>query len=149
MSADTQCDVLLVEDDPGDATLVEEAFAATAGDTRLRVADDGYEALHYLKRAGNADPNALPDLALVDLQLPGKDGCELLEAIRADPQLRCLPVIMLTGSDDADDVRRCYEASANAYLTKPTDLDGYVGVAELIERFWFDHVQLPPVSQSP
>lgn len=147
MSSDDPTEILLVEDNPADVRLIEETFGATDRETRLHTASDGYEALHFLKRAAAVESNALPELALIDLKLPGKDGCALLEAIRNDARLRRLPVIILTSSDTDVDISRCYEATANAYLTKPTTHDEFVSLVEAIEQFWIEHVQLPPSPQ--
>ncbi|SDR42759.1 response regulator [Natronobacterium texcoconense] len=138
-------EVLLVEDNPGDVRLIEDAFEMVSEDTELRTATDSYEALHLLHRGVTDDSTSLPDLALVDLNLPGKDGCELLESIRDDPHIECLPVIILTSSESRTDITRCYEAGANAYITKPSDPDEYVRLAEMIEQFWYQNVQLPPI----
>ncbi|EMA40009.1 response regulator [Halobiforma nitratireducens] len=148
MSGGTRTELLLVEDDDADATLLREAFSTIDADVRLRVSGDGYDALRCLKRTADDDPAALPDIVIVDLDLPGKDGCELLEAIRAEPRLRRLPVLVFTDSSDPDDVSRCYEAHANAYLTKPTGFEETVTIAELLVRFWCRHAKLPPAPTS-
>lgn len=137
-------DILLLEDNSGDVRLVEEALEAMDREVTLHTVTDGYEAIHFLKEESSTDPPCRPDLALLDLDVPGKDGCGVLEAIRADPQLRHLPVIMLTSSDASADIARCYDAYANAYVTKPTDLDGFVSLMEEIGNFWLDRVQFPP-----
>ena len=147
MSSDKPTEILLVEDNPADVRLITEAFAATDRETSLRTINDGYDALHHLKRTATVESDRLPDLALVDLYLPGKDGCELLEAIRDDPHLQRLPVIILTSSDDDGDVVRCYEATANAYLTKPTTHDEFVSLVEALEQFWCEQARLPPLPQ--
>ena len=138
-------EILLVDADSRDARRLAEAFEETEGAARIRTASDGYEALHRLKR-GVAESEPLPDLVLADFRLPGKDGRELLEAIRGDPALRCLPVIIMIDADaDVEAaVIRCYEAHANACLTKPTDPDEFGSVAAEIERFWLERAQLPP-----
>ncbi|WP_247003778.1 response regulator [Halosolutus gelatinilyticus] len=137
--------VLIAEDNPGDVRLIEESFEMIDCEAVLHTVADGYEALYFLKRRSTVESPPLPDLALVDLDLPGKDGCDVLEAIRDDPQLRRLPVIMLTGSDDERDIARCYDAHANAYVTKPTDPGEFVSLVEGIEQFWFHSVQLPSI----
>ena len=137
-------DILLVEDNPGDVRLIEESFETTARETRFRVIDNGEDAIDFVTRE-DADRSApLPDLALVDLNLPKRDGCDVLEAIREDPQAQNLPVLMLTSSGATEDIERCYRARANAYLTKPTDPDELTAIAEAVERFWFEQAQLPP-----
>lgn len=146
MSVDDPPEILLVEDDSGDVRLIEKAFETTGREPDIHTATDGYEALHFLKRRATDASASLPDLALLDLNVPGKDGCDVLEAIRADSRLRCLPVIVFSDSTDGEDVRRCYEANANAYFTKPTDPDELDSLIAEIDRFWFDRVQLPPTS---
>lgn len=138
-------DILLVEDNPGDVRLIEEAFRQAELDHTYRAFTTGSEALEYLFES---DDRPLPDLVFLDLDLPGDDGCEVLRKIRDDSQLQCLPVIMLTGSRDADDIMRCYSATANAYLTKPTDPKEFVSLVKAVKHFWFDHTQLPSISQS-
>lgn len=140
-------EVLLVEDTPGDARLVQEAFTSIDSEATLHTVTEGEEAIDVLKQRRNGESASLPELVLVDLNLPGVDGCDVLELIRADSQLQSLPVIMLTSSKAADDVRRCYDAHANAYLTKPTDLDEFVSLVETLERFWFEYARLPPIPQ--
>lgn len=147
MSSDKPTEILLVEDNPADVRLISEAFAATDRETSLRTATDGYEALRSLKRQAAVESKTLPDLALIDLNLPGKNGCDLLESIRDDPNLRCLPVIILTSSDDDADIVRCYQATANAYLTKPTTHEEFVSLIDALEQFWCEQVRFPPIPQ--
>lgn len=137
-------DVLLVEDNPGDVRLVQEAFDAVDRETRLRVASDGVEALEMLSRRQDSATESLPDLVLLDLNLPRMDGNEVLEAIRHDPAISHLPVLILSSSTASDDVRQSYERFANAYLTKPIDPGEFVTLVKSIETFWGDRVQLPP-----
>lgn len=141
-------DVLLVEDDPHDVRLFREAFETTETDreTRLHTASSGSDAMTFLTESVESDSRASPNLVLLDLQLPARDGLEVLETITDDPRLRRLPVVILTGSDATDDIERCYEARANAYLTKPTDLEGFVSLVESIERFWLTQAVLPAAS---
>ncbi|WP_306060542.1 response regulator [Natronococcus wangiae] len=146
-SADTSdgpVDILLVEDNPGDVRLIQEAFKETEIEQTHQVFTNGEDALDFLLESNECSP---PDLVFLDLNLPGKDGCEILETIRDDSQLERLPVIILTSSEDSDDVERCYRANANAYLTKPTDLDELVSVVKSVEQFWAEHVQLPLISR--
>lgn len=138
-------EILLVEDNPGDIRLIEEAFAELESDTTLQTVANGYDAVAHLKQQGTVASPSLPDLAMIDLDLPGKNGCEVLETIREDPQLRPLPVIILTSSTAAEDVTQCYNSCANAYIQKPSSLDGYISVMETIEQFWFQHAELPSV----
>lgn len=135
-------DILLVEDNPGDARLTREAFAETDPETTLHVVGTGDEALDALSRRDSDEP--FPDLVLLDLNLPGLDGCEVLAEIRSTPDVQRLPVIVVTSSSAREDVERCYDAAANAYLTKPSDPAEFVSLAESIEGFWFDHAKLPP-----
>lgn len=137
---DEPIDILLIEDNPADVRLVEEAFASTDTGTTIRTVTTGAEAVDLLTGDEEA---TLPDLVLLDLDLPGVRGVEVLEAIGDDPELRRLPVIVLTGSDDREDVATCYGSHANAYLTKPNDHAEFVSMAEAVERFWFEHVRLP------
>jgi len=139
-------DVLLVEDNPGDVRLTREAFETTDTETALHVVRDGDAAVERLTRRDGDDPGASPDLALIDLDLPGRDGCEVLEAIRDDPELGRLPVIMFTGSEERDDIAQCYDADANAYLSKPTGADEFTALVAVLEQFWFRQAHLPPVS---
>lgn len=139
-------EILIVEDNPGDVRLIKDAFEKTEQNTKIHTATDGYEALHFLNRAVADESKTLPQLALVGLNLPGKDGCEILETIRTDPHLEHLPVIILTSSDRDADIRRCYEYHANAYITKPTNPDEFVSVVESLEEFWCEHAELPPPS---
>lgn len=137
-------DVLLVEDNPGDTRLVEEAFREVSLDATLHTVSDGDELLDFLFQRSDYESAPFPDLVLLDLNLPGTHGTELLERIRTDPKHRHLPVVILTSSADRDDVVDCYRNHANAYLTKPTDHDDFVSLVESLDDFWFDQVQLPP-----
>lgn len=145
--SDEPIDVLIVEDNPGDVRLLREAFEAADSETTLHPVGDGDDAVDFLRRRADAESRTLPDLVLLDLHLPGKDGCAVLEAIRGDARLELLPVIVLTGSEDREDIERCYDAHANAYLTKPTSPEEFASLVESVERFWFERVQLPPVSR--
>lgn len=139
-------EVLLVEDNPGDARLMREAFETVEAETTLHTVTTADDALDFLRRRVDDDSLPLPDLVLLDLKLPGKDGSEVLETVRGDPQLRLLPVIVLTSSEDSEDIERCYDAQANAYLTKPVDTGEFDSLVNSVERFWFGQVRLPPVS---
>lgn len=136
-------EILLIEDNPGDARLTQEACKETDCETTIHVVTNGDDALTFLTQQGAYESAPLPDVVLLDLDLPGKDGCAVLEAIRDDPQLSPVPVIMLTSSSACEDIARCYDARANAYLTKPTDLADFITLMKAIERFWFEQVQLP------
>jgi CheY-like chemotaxis protein len=135
--------ILLVEDDPGDVVLVREAFDHNKVRNELRVASDGVYALEQLR-----DPAlSLPDLVLLDLNLPRKDGREVLAEIRADPRLTAIPVVILTTSDAEADIVNSYELHANAYVTKPVDLRQFLEVVREIDSFFLTVVKLPGRSQ--
>jgi CheY-like chemotaxis protein len=135
--------VLLVEDNPGDTRLVEEAFREVPIDATLYTVPDGEEMLEFLYQREDHEAAPFPDLVLLDLNLPSTHGTELLERIREDPELGQLPVVILTSSSDREDIRDCYRNNANAYLTKPTDHDEIISLVESLEDFWFERVQLP------
>ena len=136
--------ILLVEDDPGDVVLVREAFEHNKVHNELRVASDGVYALEQLR-----DPElSLPDLILLDLNLPRKDGREVLAEIRADARLTAIPVVVLTTSDAETDILRSYELHANAYVTKPVDLRQFLEVVREIDNFFVTVVKLPSRSQN-
>ena len=133
-------EVMLVEDDPGDVVLVREALAHKRQlVTDLRVASDGVDALDQLRDEGRR----LPDVVLLDLNLPRKDGLEVLEEIRSDPRLTSLPVVVLTTSEAHADIVRSYELHANAYITKPVGLEPFLEAVREIDRFFLGVVKLP------
>jgi CheY-like chemotaxis protein len=134
--------VLLVEDDPGDVLMTREAFEEYLHN-RLDVVSDGSEALSYLRREGRYAGAPRPDLVLLDLNLPRRDGREVLAEIKADDTLRHIPVIVLTTSRADEDVLRSYQLHANAYVTKPVDFDGFVEAIRQIDHFFVSVVQLP------
>jgi two-component system, chemotaxis family, response regulator Rcp1 len=136
-------EVLLVEDNPGDVRLTREALRDGKVCNNLAVAKDGEEALAYLRREGPFADAPRPDVILLDLNLPRKDGREVLEAIKADAALRTIPVVILTSSEAERDIARAYELNANCYITKPVDLDQFITVVKAIEDFWFTVVKLP------
>ncbi|MFC4439742.1 MULTISPECIES: response regulator [Natrialbaceae] len=142
-------DVLVVKDNPGDVRLIREAFEMTETDTEtdLQVVNTGKDAMAFLTQSGEFEAAPHPDLVLLDLNLPGQDGCEVLETVRTDLQFRRLPVIVLTGSDSAENIERCYNARANAYLMKPTAPDEFVSTVEDVERFWLDQARFPPTAR--
>lgn len=139
-------DVLHVEDNDGDIRLTREAFSATDRETTLHVVDDGDDTVDFLRQQGRYESVPRPDLVLFDLNLPGRDGHDVLEAIEDAPQLRRLPVIVLTGSNRSEDIVTCYRTHANAYVPKPSTLEEFVSLVTAIEAFWLDHAQLPPSS---
>ena len=136
-------EILLVEDNPGDVRLTQEALAEAKVRNNLAVARDGVEALSYLRREPPFEDATRPDLVLLDLNLPRKDGREVLAEIKADPLLRRLPVVVLTTSTAEKDVFETYDLHANCYITKPVDLDQFVGIVTSIEDFWLTIVKLP------
>ncbi|ELY73089.1 response regulator [Natrinema pallidum] len=140
--------ILLVEDNPGDVRLTKEAFKQGRIENDLHVVSDGTEALDFLGRQGPYTDVPHPDLVLLDLNLPGKDGEEVLEELKADPALRSIPVIVLTSSRAEEDVVKSYELHANAYLTKPVDPDEFIETVRAFEKFWFSVVRLPPEGDS-
>jgi chemotaxis family two-component system response regulator Rcp1 len=140
---ETPMGVLLVEDNPGDARLTKEALRDGLIPTRLSVVSDGEEALLFLRRQGKYAEAPRPDLILLDLNLPRKDGSEVLAAVKADADLRRIPVVVLTTSQAARDIRRAYDLHANAYLVKPLELDRFMDVVKAIEDFWLNVVKLP------
>ena len=135
--------VLLVEDDPGDVVLVTEAFEHNKVANDLHTVQDGVEAVSFLRKEGEYTSAPTPDLILLDLNLPRKDGREVLEEIKADPELRRIPVVVLTTSKAEEDVLRSYDLHANAYVTKPVDFDRFIEVVRQIDEFFVSVVKLP------
>lgn len=144
MSEVRQIEVLLVEDDPGDVLLTREAFADHELSNRLHVVTDGADALDFLRQQGRFVDSPRPDLVLLDLNLPRMDGREVLAAIKADEELRPIPVVVLTTSEAEEDVLRSYAAHANAYVTKPVDFERFIDVIRRIDDFFVSVVRLPP-----
>jgi chemotaxis family two-component system response regulator Rcp1 len=136
-------EILLVEDNPADERLTREALGETRIHNRVHVAVDGIEALRFLRREGPYVHAPRPDLMLLDLNLPKKDGHEVLADIKADPELRTIPVIVLTSSTADEDIERTYYQQANAYVVKPIGLEEFLSVVKSIENFWLDVVRLP------
>ena len=131
--------VLLVEDDPGDVVLIEGAFEHNKVRNSLKIVGDGVEAMEYLRAEGSARP----DLVLLDLNLPRKDGREVLAEIKSDPLLRSIPVVVLTTSKAEEDILRSYDLHANAYVTKPVDFNRFIEVVRQIDEFFVTVVKLP------
>lgn len=136
--------ILLVEDNPGDQELTRQAFKRGRLYNRLDIVEDGEQAMDYLHGRPPFDGCGRPDLILLDLNLPRKDGREVLAEIKQDPQLKVIPVIVLTTSEADSDVMRSYELNANSYMTKPVDFDNFVTSIQTLETFWFTVVKLPP-----
>jgi chemotaxis family two-component system response regulator Rcp1 len=136
-------EVLLVEDSPGDVRLTREAFKDAKVHINLHVATDGIEAMAFLGCKGEYAGVPRPDLILLDLNLPKKDGREVLEEIKNSPALKSIPVVILTTSDSEQDILRSYRLHANCYITKPVGLDGFLKVVHSIDSFWLSVVKLP------
>jgi CheY-like chemotaxis protein len=136
-------DVLLVEDDPGDVLMTQEAFADHKVHNRLHVVSDGVEAMAFLRKEGSYADVPTPDLILLDLNLPKMDGREVLAAIKEDEKLRSIPVVILTTSEAEEDVLRSYSLHANAYVTKPVDFERFIEVVRRIDDFFVTVVRLP------
>jgi CheY-like chemotaxis protein len=137
-------EILLVEDNPADVNLLRETFLESKVANQLHVVNDGEAALDFLHRRGEFAAAAHPDLILLDIGLPKKDGLEVLAEIKTDPELRHIPVIILTTSQAEEDVFRSYDLHANSYITKPVHLNELFAVLKTIEDFWFGIVKLPP-----
>jgi CheY-like chemotaxis protein len=136
-------EVLLVEDDPGDVVLTKEAFADNKVGNNLHVVSDGEEALRFLRHEGEFAESPRPDLILLDLNLPRKDGREVLEEVKEDPELRRIPVVVLTTSEAEEDILRSYHLHANAYVAKPVDFAQFIKVVRHIDDFFVTVVKLP------
>ncbi|MET9793563.1 response regulator [Streptomyces canus] len=136
-------DVLLVEDDPGDELMTREAFEDNKIGNTLHVVRDGEEALDFLYRRGDHTDAPRPDLILLDLNLPKYDGRQVLEKIKSDPDLAHIPVVVLTTSAAEEDILRSYKLHANAYVTKPVDLDQFIAAVRQIDDFFVQVVRLP------
>lgn len=140
-------EILLVEDNPGDVRLTQEALKEGKVYNNLHWAKDGVEALEFLKREGRHAKAPRPDIILLDLNLPKKDGREVLAVIKRDNVLKHIPVVVLTTSEAEEDVLKSYELHANCYVTKPVDLEKFIHVVQSIDRFWLTVVTLPPAER--
>ncbi|MDX1993693.1 MAG: response regulator [bacterium] len=138
-------EILLVEDNPGDVRLTREALRDSKLHNNLSVVEDGAEALAFLRREGSYSGAPRPDIILLDLNLPKLSGREVLQEIKKDESLRRIPVVILTTSDDEQDILASYDLYANCYITKPVDINRFVTIVKSIENFWFSIVKLPPV----
>ena len=136
-------EILMVEDSPSDAQLAIEALQAAKISNRLSHVEDGVEALQFLRRQGPYRDAPRPDLILLDLNLPRKDGREVLEELKQDPDLKVIPVVVLTTSRSEEDVLRSYQLHANCYIAKPVDFTQFMNVVKSIEHFWLTVVTLP------
>ena len=137
-------DILLVEDNPGDVRLMEESLKECAVRNTMHIVSDGQEAMAFLHQEGRYAQAACPDLILLDLNLPKKDGRQVLAEIKQDPDLRRIPVIILTTSTAEEDILKVYDLYANCYITKPAGIEQYFHVVKTIEDFWLTIVKLPP-----
>jgi two-component system, chemotaxis family, response regulator Rcp1 len=137
-------EILLVEDNPGDVRLTQEALKECKIINRLHVVEDGVEAIEFLRRQGRYPEAPRPDLIFLDLNLPRKDGREVLAEIKGDEELRTIPTVVLTTSAAEEDLLKAYGLHANCYVTKPVDFEQFVQVIQRLEEFWFSIVKLPP-----
>ena len=140
--------ILLVEDNPGDVRLTVEALKEGKVHNRLHITKDGMEAMDFLHREGEYSDVPHPDLILLDLNLPKKDGHEVLAEIKEDPMLKRIPVVVLTGSKAGEDILKTYNLHANCYITKPVDLEQFITVIKSINDFWLTIVKLPSSENS-
>jgi two-component system, chemotaxis family, response regulator Rcp1 len=136
-------EILLVEDSPSDATLTIEALEAGKVANKLTLVEDGVEAMEFLRRKGKYANAKRPDLIMLDLNLPRKDGREVLAEIKNDPELKVIPIIVLTTSHSDKDILQSYQLNANCYITKPVDFAQFIEVVKSIEKFWLTVVTLP------
>jgi CheY-like chemotaxis protein len=143
-----QIEILLVEDNPGDVRLTEEAFKEGKVLNKLSVVSNGEEALSFLRRQGHFSAAPRPDVILLDLNLPRKDGREVLAELKGDPDLKRIPVVILTTSSAEKDILATYNLHANCYITKPVDLEQFLEVVKSIESFWLTIVTLPSDGQT-
>jgi CheY-like chemotaxis protein len=140
----TPIHILLVDDDPGDTLMIREAFEDNKVHNELSCVSDGVDALRFLRREGEFADAPRPDLILLDLNLPRKDGREVLAEIKSDSTLSRIPVVVLTTSEAEEDILRSYALHANAYVTKPVDFDRFIAVVRQIDEFFVEVVKLPP-----
>ena len=138
-----QIEILLVEDNPGDARLTQEAMRAAKMTNVLHVVEDGVQAMEFLRHRSRFKDAPRPDLILLDLNLPKKDGRAVLAEVKTDPDLRRIPVVVLTTSRSEEDVMQAYDMHANAYVTKPVNLEKFMRIVALIDEFWLKVVTLP------
>lgn len=140
----TMVEILLVEDSEPDILLTEEAFSEARVQNRLHVVRDGEEALQFLRREGEYAAAPRPDMILMDINMPRKNGLEVLEEVKADPNLRSIPVLILTTSQAEDDVRRSYSGHASGYVVKPVGFENFLQAIRAFEDFWLTFVRFPP-----
>ena len=143
MAQQRTVEILLVDDNIGDVVLTKEALKAAEFASHVSVVRDGIEAIEFLRHSGKFANARRPDLILLDINMPRKNGCEVLEEIRCDEDLRLIPIVILTSSEAEEDIRRSYELGANCFVTKPADLDEMVKVVQAIKHFWITIARLP------
>jgi len=141
--SDKTAEILLAEDNPGDVMLTKKALEKGKLANNLHVVTDGVEALEFLRREGEYEDSPRPDIILLDLNMPRKDGQDVLKELKNDDDLCRIPVVMLTSSESEEDIAKSYELNANAYLTKPVDFDGFIEIVNRLENFWFKVVKFP------
>jgi two-component system, chemotaxis family, response regulator Rcp1 len=141
-------DILIVDDNPGDVRLTMEVFKESKIQNRLHVAQDGEEAIQFLRQLGEFADSPTPDLILLDWNLPRMNGHEVLSEIKTDPLLRRIPVVVLTSSEAEEDIIRAYDNYANCFVTKPINLDQFIKVVQTIQDFWFTIVKQPGRAQA-
>jgi len=143
MNTGREIEILMVEDNEGDAVLTQEALKHAKVHNNLHIVTDGVQAMDFLHRKGTFEKAPRPDLILLDLNLPRKDGREVLNEVKSDPKLKRIPVVVLTTSAAEEDILKAYNLNANCYISKPVDLDAFVRVVQSIEDFWLKIVSLP------
>lgn len=143
-NAQPTIEILLVEDNEPDVLLTLEAFEEASVPNRMHVARDGVEALRFLRREGEYAQAPRPDVILMDINMPRKNGLEVLTELKADPELSCIPVVMLTTSQAEDDVRSSYQRHASGYVVKPVGFDNFLSAMKAFENFWLTFVRFPP-----
>ncbi len=136
-------EILLIEDNPADARLVVEVLKDSKIKNKIHVIEDGVTAMDYLHQEGNYKNTSRPDIIMLDLNLPKKDGREVLKEIKDHPKLKCIPVVILTTSSTREDINQTYSNHANCFITKPVDFDQFLKVVQSIEDFWLTGVRLP------
>jgi two-component system, chemotaxis family, response regulator Rcp1 len=146
--SDKIADILIVEDNPGDARLIKEVLNSNKIFTSLHIVKDGVEAMEFLRNEGKFRSVPKPDLIILDLNLPRKDGREVLSEIKSDMELKHIPIVIMTISQAEEDILKSYNLHANCYITKPIDLNQFIKVVKSIEDFWFTIVKLPPKSSN-
>ena len=137
-------EILMADDNQGDVRLALEALKGAKVKNNIHVVEDGMEAMAFLRKEGKYAKMPRPDIFLLDLNMPKKDGREVLAELKADPELKCIPVVILTVSQAEEDIIKSYNLHANCYISKPVDLDQFIKIVKSLEDFWFTIVKLPP-----